>query len=306
MVKIESYTEEFEKLYWNVVKEKVSETTRNDIVSSSEKFLPKDFWGGEAPAFKTIILAPFAKLKSAQKYIKGSSNFQTMRNECWRPVGNALVSSYQELVDVYEKVADSQRNGSSMRVRIVKNSGLTVCPYCNRDYINCRGENASGAQLDHFYEKSDYPLFALSLYNLVPVCGNCNRMKSKQDVEFASPFDDTIDWEEDTTFHYMAGGGNQSGIMIKSKHTGIRNNIEKMRIEEAYRIHDAEAEELLEKKRIYCQTQQQEFRDVLYKISISEQEIKLAVFGPKITEEMMKTKPLGKMMSDLQKEYGIY
>lgn len=306
MVKIEPYTEEFEKIYWRLVKEKVSESTREDIVCSSEKFLPKEFWGGAPPAFKTIILAPFAKLKCARMYIADPQNVQVMRNECYQPAGNALISSYQELVDAYEKVANSQQNKSTMRVRIVKSSGLTVCPYCNRDYINCRGESASGAQLDHFYEKSDYPVFALSLYNLVPVCGNCNRMKSKQNIEFASPFDETINWENDLIFHHEASAGSKTIIIVESSHEDINNNIENMRIEEAYQIHDTEVEKLLEKKRIYCQTQQQEFQDVLYKVNVSEQEIKLAVFGPKITKEAMKTKPLSKMMSDLHKELGIY
>ncbi len=31
------------------------------------------------------------------------------------------------------------------------------------------------ADFDHFLNKIDYPLFALSLYNLVPSCLNCNR-----------------------------------------------------------------------------------------------------------------------------------
>lgn len=172
---------------------------------------------------------------------------------------------------------DSEKKGWSMRVRIVKNSGLTVCPYCNRDYINYRAEDISGAQLDHFFSKIYYPIFAVCLYNLVPVCGNCNRVKSDQVTEFASPFDETI-----------------------------QNNIKKMRIEEAYQIHDIEVEELLEKRQIYCQTQQQEFQEVLHKIKVSEQQIKLAVFGSKITKETMKTKPLSKMMSDMHEQLKIY
>ena len=131
-------------------------------------------------------------------------------------------------------------------------------------------------------------------------------MKSKQNIEFASPFDETINWENDLIFHHEASAGSKTIIMVESSHEDISNNIENMRIEEAYQIHDTEVEKLLEKKRIYCQTQQQEFQDVLYKVNVSEQEIKLAVFGPKITKEAMKTKPLSKMMSDLHKELGIY
>ena len=111
---------------------------------------------------------------------------------------------------------------------------------------------------------------------------------------------------EQNTFHYESGIGDRAKIVIKSESEAIQNNIEKMRIEEAYQIHDVEVEELLEKKKIYSRTQRQEFQDVLYKINVSEQEIKLAVFGPKITKETMKRKPLSKMMSDLHKKLGIY
>lgn len=45
--------------------------------------------------------------------------------------------------------------------------------------------------MNYFYEKSHYPLFVLSVYNLVPACGNCNRIKSRQNIELASPFDET-------------------------------------------------------------------------------------------------------------------
>lgn len=309
MIKIDRYTEEFEETYWKAVGKKTSDSMQNDIVDSSKKFLPGDFWGGEDPTFKRLILAPFEKLKKAKQYMDDPINFQAMRKECFvhNRIGDDVHNSlYEEFVDIYKRVANSEKKGCSMRVRIVKNSGLTVCPYCNRDYINYRAENISGAQLDHFFSKSDYPFFAVCLYNLIPVCGNCNRVKSDQDAEFASPFDETIDWERDITFHYESDIGSKARIVIKSEKETVQNNIAKMRIEEAYQIHDVEVEELLEKKQIYCQTQRQEFRDVLHEIEVSEQQIKLAVFGPKITKETMRTKPLGKMMSDLHKKLGIY
>ena len=43
-------------------------------------------------------------------------------------------------------------------------------------------------QFDHFYNKSKYPLLAISFYNLVPVCGTCNHTKGKNDVDY-SPHD---------------------------------------------------------------------------------------------------------------------
>ena len=33
-------------------------------------------------------------------------------------------------------------------------------------------------QLDHFYPKDEFPMFAVSFYNLIPVCGTCNSIKN--------------------------------------------------------------------------------------------------------------------------------
>ncbi|NWF65857.1 MAG: hypothetical protein HXX81_00125, partial [Campylobacterales bacterium] len=65
----------------------------------------------------------------------------------------------------------------------VKDLGITVCPYCNRNYIFNFQKNKSleaTSQLDHFFDKSTYPYFAVSIYNLVPSCQTCNQRKSKQ------------------------------------------------------------------------------------------------------------------------------
>lgn len=43
-----------------------------------------------------------------------------------------------------------------------------------------------------FFSRSKYPVFAVSLYNLVPACGNCNRIKSGGSKAFASPFDEKL------------------------------------------------------------------------------------------------------------------
>lgn len=180
---------------------------------------------------------------------------------------------YETIHYAYKKVADSVEKGSAMRVRIVINAGLTVCPYCNRDYINCRAENVSGAQLDHFLSKSDFPLFAVCLYNLVPVCGNCNRVKSAQKLTFASPFDNSIDWEKDISFSYSGSSLKDLKITINSR-GNLDNNINAMRIEEAYQIHGSDVLEIIENAQIYNSTQIQEFKKVLSPAKLTDLEIK--------------------------------
>lgn len=57
--------------------------------------------------------------------------------------------------------------------------GLKTCPYCNRSYIYTIDEGKINPQIDHFYYKAKYPLFAVSLYNLIPACSVCNSAGAK-------------------------------------------------------------------------------------------------------------------------------
>jgi hypothetical protein len=57
-----------------------------------------------------------------------------------------------------------------------------TCPYCNDDRIQIvnldmlTGEQRAKAylDLDHFFCKARYPFFAVSFFNLIPTCHNCN------------------------------------------------------------------------------------------------------------------------------------
>lgn len=61
----------------------------------------------------------------------------------------------------------------------------TICPYCNRSYTHSvfeDGECSGRPELDHFLPKSTLPFFAVSIYNLIPVCHTCNHSKSNDQV----------------------------------------------------------------------------------------------------------------------------
>lgn len=307
MIQLETYSADFEKEYLETVCKFIDINNQKKIVESCKKFLPTEFFtGSEDEFFKSLILAPFEKLKKAEAYI--TKYTITMRAECFYKTKNKkppMKKVYKILYDAYKSVANSEKIGSSMRVRIVKNTGLTVCPYCNRDYINCRAENVSGAQLDHFFSRSEFPVFAVCLYNLIPVCSNCNRVKNIKPLEFASPFDKSINWQKDITFSYSGSTLKDIKIIINSSGS-LQNNIDGMRINEAYQIHGIDVLELIEKKQMYNDTQKQEFKEVLSKVNLTDLEMKKIIFGPEITKDSLRTKPLGKMLNDLHKKLKIY
>ena len=312
MISLEEYTEEFKQQYYEKVKSKISETDMKRIVSSSKKFLPKNFYyTSKKDNFKELILAPFSKIKEAKEYIENIT-FSVMDKECFgmdaqRKVNRTVqLSPYNQLCINFESIMRALDNKETIRVRIAKNNGkLTVCPFCNRDYINSRGGNRSGAQIDHFYPRANYPIFSLSLYNLIPICGNCNRIKSNSNAGFVSPWDENMDWNKAIRFSYEIEQVDSYKVVIEAE-GDARNNIEEMQIQDAYSIHSIEVEELLEKQRYYSETQKEEIKNILKDISISDTDIKRAIFGPEITADKIRTKSLGKMTRDLHKKLGIY
>ncbi|MEK4662557.1 hypothetical protein MHH93_11710 [Priestia sp. FSL H7-0729] len=309
MIQIKTYSEEFEREYWTTAKSKISSSIQSEIIKSCEKFLPSNFFEGieDEFKFKVLILSPFEKLSAAEVFINTETT-GIKQEECFdiHEDGSTTIKGiYKTIHDSYELLANSKLSYSTMRVRIVKNTGLTVCPYCNRDYINCRAPHVSGAQLDHFFSRSVSPLFAICLYNLIPVCGNCNRVKSSSTSVFASPFDNSIDWGKDLIFSYT--GTNLDDIKITLDSKGyLKTNIDTMRIEEAYQIHGSEVLDLIEREQMYNSSQKRELIDVLGPENLTDNDIKKIIFGPEITREAMRTKPLGKMMHDLHKELKIY
>lgn len=69
---------------------------------------------------------------------------------------------------------------------------LNVCPYCNRNFIttvtnNDTEEKVIGPTFDHFLPKHKYPLFNISIFNLIPSCTICNS-NLKHKVEFDNEF----------------------------------------------------------------------------------------------------------------------
>lgn len=57
------------------------------------------------------------------------------------------------------------------------------CPYCNRNYTVTVANGKSRIvrpDFDHFFPKKQYPLLALSFYNLIPSCLICNRTIKNQ------------------------------------------------------------------------------------------------------------------------------
>lgn len=227
-----------------------------------------------------------------------------MESECFLSTGD-FTADYKLYHDTYEKLqktmVKSKPSSLQMNVKLVKECGISTCPYCNRDFINNRDETISGAQLDHFYNRSTYPFLAVSLYNLVPVCGNCNRTKSASTKALVSPFDETADFENGIRFSYLGGQVKLTGT------GGFENNVEVMHLQEAYQMHDVEAQELIDKSETYTKSQLEEIRDLLSsrKKYVSTKKLKEHIYGKGLEPGSFGRWPLSKLRYDILKEKHV-
>lgn len=60
---------------------------------------------------------------------------------------------------------------------LCRNLSIETCPYCNLAFAHTIFEKnipKIRPTLDHFFDKAKFPIFAISLGNLVPSCSNCN------------------------------------------------------------------------------------------------------------------------------------
>lgn len=250
--------------------------------------------------FKELILI---KPEDMEKYVyQNKDNNNPEDWECIKNLYNLL-----EEINVAGKL-------EKINTFIVQNfmdsggKGLLVCPYCNRNYVNNRGK-ALGSEMDHFYNKKEYPMFAISLYNFIPSCSICNRIKGIKELKI-NPFlrNDTNRIKFDITID--VDGYKIDFIHDLNGNVTDKNNIEELkkdvidtlRLDEAYEIHDIEIKEMIERERKFGF----EYREFLKKIfpeegSELEKKIDVLIYGDVVftPDEELVNKSLGKFKKDV-------
>lgn len=64
---------------------------------------------------------------------------------------------------------------------------INACVYCNAQYLltyKHEKKVMSTMQIDHYFDKAEWPCFSSSFFNFQPSCGYCNQKKSKNSVLF--------------------------------------------------------------------------------------------------------------------------
>lgn len=197
----------------------------------------------------------------------------------------------------------------------IKDLNITVCPYCNRNYIfNFKKSNSlkATAQLDHFFDKSTYPYFSISIFNLVPSCQTCNQRKSKIQNDIYHPFTETFNDDVkfklkliDSKFYYDKDSLEIEKKILKNEDK-VNSHIKTFNIDNLYEEHKDIVLELIQKAQIYNESYidelYQKYEGTLFK---NREDVLRHITGGFIEDKDINKRPLSKLIKDISEELEL-
>ena len=255
----------------------------------------------------------FLKLKKIREKIEKSeeyiSEYDDIINDIFLKIDIIIGGKLEEIINCYEDIRERYPNYLSeigcisitnsqekfnnyiskifdytkvfkgdMVYNFIEDLNITVCPYCNRNYINVvkKGKRKRRPDLDHFIPKRKYPLFSLSISNLVPSCSYCNGFKS--DILFTLdkniyPFNEGIDDIEYFDYTYK-NTLNDISVVLKNNNDKMNANAEIFQLEELYKQHINIVKDIKEKNEFYNKMYYEAFNKLNGFEKITENEIK--------------------------------
>lgn len=256
-----------------------------------------------------IMIADYYELFALKKFIDDGSHYIEFQKYMGKKISKSGSTPKEFLIKGYDKID---------KKKFVSLTNLTVCPYCNRNFINVT-EEVNNSQLDHFFPKShrgngkrSYPIFALSFYNLIPSCYGCNNKKSDNLFQ-VSPYDENSYREEFLTFSWQPQVVTSSP-WFDAKSIEITMNIpegnkyksdfEKLDLQEQYQLHTDYVQELLWKKQVYSRSYKDELKN-FKGLGLTEGDFERLVTGAYTEEKNYGKRPLSKMTTEISKEIGL-
>lgn len=225
----------------------------------------------------------------------------------------------------YKKFTNSNDDSGWNAYEFVIQLGVTVCPYCNRQFINTlfKKEKKARAVIDHFFAKSLYPYLALSLYNLIPCCYFCNStFKGDQDFyknESIYPYEEgffngakfTTDFKDDRPYDYkyLLGLSDNFKLEIKILSSDpkeikkINRSRDIFALDEMYSFHKDYVKDLIRSFIINNNSRIDELYKLYGEIFKNKEELLQVLYMNYTTEENLEKRILSKLTKDMYEEF---
>lgn len=206
--------------------------------------------------------------------------------------------------------------------RYFERLNIRTCPYCNRNYTftlkkkDSTTDFATRPELDHFHDKSTYPLLALSFYNLVPSCHECNHGKLGKVIgvnPYFKGIDSKIKIASPDDIHRIMNANELRAVKnIADFHVVFDNpsedekkNIKNLGLAALYNEHKDYVMEIIDKAVTYDHYLEEGLVDNFQGIFHSPHEVHNFVFGKYLAMDEFEKRPLARLTNDVLEQLGI-
>jgi hypothetical protein len=237
----------------------------------------------------------------------------------------SLGDSEREVLNAQIKVLFNYKRfqGSVITPTFETNFDFRTCHYCNRAYITdvkkANGKIVPTYQLDHFYEKANYPYVSLSFYNFIPCCSTCNgpiknsAVNSKEDDFFTkkaiAPNRSDFKFHEEVkfkTFLKKEVSLNTTDdfkiMLIEGLGKKYKEYISLLELNQRYESHKTFILDMIKKRNTYTDEKLEEISKMTNR---PVKKMKEDLFGMYLHDDRLLEEPLNKLVQDIAYELGL-
>ncbi|WP_053977210.1 hypothetical protein [Mangrovimonas xylaniphaga] len=201
--------------------------------------------------------------------------------------------------------------GEKWNYRLARLLNIHTCTYCNREYVfvirNPNKGKGMVSQFDHWFPKNDYPLLALSFYNLIPSCGTCNGIKASVKLDLDDHLHPYVHSNISNAyqFSFLPKTNKENYIVFKNNNSmfntkGI-DTVNALNLPLIYKGHsDKELQDLIDLRYKYSDNYLNILLENTFKgINISKEERYRLIFGIEIEEDNYHKRIFSKFKRDI-------
>ncbi|MBO5165069.1 MAG: hypothetical protein J6B90_00520 [Lachnospiraceae bacterium] len=234
--------------------------------------------------------------------------------------------SWKSCTISYTKIKKYLNSKGKLKINnlILGMQGVKGCPYCNGQYIDNRDDTVV-AQLDHLFAKALHPHLALCLYNLVPSCSNCNKIKLDSPKKYQSPYDekyklDSFKFKLDIDEDYISSNSDfelqfaidgipysksrlEKWVNSRRKNPPIAQNLVGMKIAAFYTARYDKIEKIIENNKWYIKEWKKTIEGIEGEVSAIQ--IEEQIFGKIVEDDDLVNQPFSKLERDIMEDLKI-
>lgn len=245
-----------------------------------------------------------------KKWITGGSK---QLHKCMQIIFTKAYEDFRK-TDPKSLVKSSNLNEPKVAYYFFRKLNIKTCPYCNRQYTYTiySSKLSTSPEYDHFYDKSEIPILALSFYNLVPSCHTCNHIKGTAKLSVNPYFEEVkgrfiivCSQDDAAVTDPLLLKDREWKIKWKSDEYYKHDNIKNLGLDLLYAEHTDYVEEILSKVQDYSSCAKEVLVNAFQCDGRSVRDVDNFVWGPYIDVTKHSERPLSKLTHDLLEQFKI-